>query len=80
MKIYRGYDGKLRLFRPDKNCERLVLSSTRVALLPFDLRELEKLIKAFMKLDGLRKFPRSLEALLSFVRIISDLWTIINAI
>jgi branched-chain amino acid aminotransferase len=60
MKIYRGYDGKLRLFRPDKNCERLVLSSTRVALPPFDPGELEKLIKAFMKLDGPRKLPRSL--------------------
>jgi branched-chain amino acid aminotransferase len=64
MKIYRGYDGKLRLFRPDKNCERLVLSSMRVALPPFDHRELEKLIKAFMKLDGPRKFPRSLKALI----------------
>jgi branched-chain amino acid aminotransferase len=60
MKIYRGYDGKLRLFRPDKNCERLVLSSMRVALPPFDPGELEKLIKAFMKLDGPRKLPRSL--------------------
>lgn len=80
MKIYRGYDGKLRLFRPDKNCERLVLSSTRVALPPFDPRELEKLIKEFMKLDGPRKFPRSLDAIISFVRIISDLWTIKNAV
>lgn len=26
MKVYRGYDGKLRLFRPDKNCARLVTS------------------------------------------------------
>lgn len=24
MKMYRGYDGKLRLFRPDANCERMV--------------------------------------------------------
>jgi branched-chain amino acid aminotransferase len=55
MKVYRGYDGKLRLFRPDKNCSRLVMSSTRVALPAFDPVELEKLIKALMKLDGARK-------------------------
>lgn len=24
MKLYRGYDGKLRLFRPDANCRRMV--------------------------------------------------------
>lgn len=24
MKMYRGYDGKLRLFRPDCNCKRMV--------------------------------------------------------
>lgn len=26
MKVYRGFDGKLRLFRPDLNCARLVTS------------------------------------------------------
>lgn len=57
MKVYRGYDGKLRLFRPDMNCNRLVMSSTRVALPAFNPEELEKLIKALMKLDGARKSP-----------------------
>jgi branched-chain amino acid aminotransferase len=56
MKIYRGYDGKLRLFRPNLNMARLVSSSTRVALPPFNPLELEKVLKAFMKLDG----PRTL--------------------
>lgn len=56
MKVYRGYDGKLRLFRPDKNCARLVLSSTRVTLPPFDPVELEKILKAFLAVDGPRKF------------------------
>ena len=55
MKVYRGYDGKLRLFRPDKNCARLVRSSTRVALPPFSPLELEKILKAFMALDGPRE-------------------------
>ena len=58
MKVYRGYDGKLRLFRPDKNCARLVTSSVRVALPPFNPGELEKILKAFLSLDGPRKSPR----------------------
>lgn len=29
MKVYRGFDGKLRLFRPDRNCARLVSSASR---------------------------------------------------
>ena len=52
MKVYRGFDGKLRLFRPDKNCKRMVVSSARVSLPAFDPKELEKLIKALMKIDG----------------------------
>ncbi|KAJ5032800.1 uncharacterized protein L3040_009392 [Drepanopeziza brunnea f. sp. 'multigermtubi'] len=59
MKVYRGYDGKLRIFRPDKNCARLVMSSGRVALPPFDPRELEKLLKAFLKVDGPKWLPKS---------------------
>ena len=55
MKAYRGYDGKLRLFRPDRNCQRLAMSSLRVALPGFDPVELEKLLKALMKLDGERE-------------------------
>lgn len=55
MKVYRGFDGKLRLFRPDKNCARLVTSSVRVALPPFNPLELEKILKAFLALDGPRK-------------------------
>lgn len=56
MKVYRGYDGKLRLFRPDLNCKRLAMSSVRVALPSFDPAELEKLLKALLKLDGPREY------------------------
>jgi len=59
MKVYRGYDGKLRLFRPDKNCARLMMSSARVALPTFNPLELEKLLKAFVKLDGPKWLPKS---------------------
>lgn len=52
MKVYRGYDGKLRLFRPDLNAARLDMSATRVTLPSFDTNEFVKLLKAFMKVDG----------------------------
>jgi branched-subunit amino acid aminotransferase/4-amino-4-deoxychorismate lyase len=65
MKVYRGYDGKLRLFRPDKNCARFVMSSARVALPTFNPLELEKLLKAFMKVDGPSE-PSQCRSVLSF--------------
>ena len=52
MKMYRGYDGKLRLFRPDCNCNRMLISATRISLPPFDPKELEKLIMALIAVDG----------------------------
>lgn len=58
MKVYRGYDGKLRLFRPEKNCKRLNMSSARVALPQFDAGELEKLMKALLAIDGPSEFIR----------------------
>ncbi|TAQ84842.1 hypothetical protein B7494_g6837 [Chlorociboria aeruginascens] len=68
MKVYRGYDGKLRFFRPEKNCARLVMSSTRVSLPAFDPLELEKLLKAFLKLDGPRWLPKSRPGNFLYVR------------
>jgi len=58
MKMYRGYDGKLRLFRPDANCRRMLISSTRIALPGFDPRELEKLIIAMISVDGPKWLPK----------------------
>jgi branched-chain amino acid aminotransferase len=59
MKMYRGYDGKLRLFRPDANCRRMLISSTRIALPGFGPGELEKLIKAMVAVDGPKWLPKS---------------------
>ncbi|CAG8949813.1 hypothetical protein HYFRA_00004137 [Hymenoscyphus fraxineus] len=59
MKMYRGYDGKLRLFRPDCNCKRMLISSTRIALPGFDPKELEKLIMAMIAVDGPKWLPKS---------------------
>ncbi|KAL3423870.1 branched-chain amino acid aminotransferase [Phlyctema vagabunda] len=68
MKVYRGYDEKLRVFRPDLNCARLLTSSARLALPEFDPPELEKLLKTFLGLDGPRWLPKSRPGNFLYVR------------
>ncbi|PWY73676.1 branched-chain amino acid aminotransferase II [Aspergillus heteromorphus CBS 117.55] len=58
MKVYRGYDGKLRLFRPDCNGERLVSSAQRASLPGFKFDELKVLIAKLMQIDGPRWLPK----------------------
>ena len=58
LKVYRGYDGKLRLFRPDCNANRMLMSSLRCSLPGFEPKELEKLIIALMSVDGPKWLPR----------------------
>lgn len=59
LKAYRGFDGKLRLFRPDCNARRFLSSSTRISLPAFDTDALEQLILALMTVDGPKWLPRS---------------------
>ncbi|KAM0256592.1 hypothetical protein ACHAQJ_004879 [Trichoderma viride] len=59
LKVYRGYDGKLRIFRPDCNCARMHLSAGRISLPLFDSAELQKLIIALLAVDGPRWLPRN---------------------
>ncbi|KAF5661960.1 branched-chain amino acid aminotransferase [Fusarium circinatum] len=54
MKVYRGYDDRVRLFRPDRNARRLVMSAERVSLPSFDPEQLVELIKALVRVDGKR--------------------------
>lgn len=58
LKAYRGFDGKLRLFRPDCNARRFLTSATRISLPGFNVDELEKLILALMATDGPKWLPR----------------------
>ncbi|KAI5860306.1 branched-chain amino acid aminotransferase [Durotheca rogersii] len=58
LKAYRGFDGKLRLFRPDCNAARLLTSSLRISLPAFSPAEVEKLIIALMAVDGPKWLPR----------------------
>lgn len=57
LKAYRGRDGALRLFRPDRNANRMRHSAARVSLPVFPPSELEKLIVALLSVDGRRWLP-----------------------
>ena len=59
LKLYRGYDGRLRLFRPDCNARRMLNSATRIALPGFDPIELQKLIETICAVDGEKWLPSS---------------------
>ncbi|KAM3558476.1 hypothetical protein ARSEF4850_004593 [Beauveria asiatica] len=58
LKVFRGYDGRLRVFRPDRNCARMNMSAGRISLPTFPPAELEKLILALLEVDGPRWLPR----------------------
>lgn len=58
MKAYKDKNGRIRLFRPDKNMARLNKSSARIALPTFDGETLTKLIGELVKLDS-RFIPES---------------------
>lgn len=57
LKLYRGHDGKLRLFRPGQNCQRMALSAARIALPVPDPAQLEELIVRLASVDGTKWLP-----------------------
>lgn len=59
LKAYRGHDGKLRMFRTDRNTRRLLMSAERISLPRFDPDELEKLIYELLSVDGAKWLPTS---------------------
>lgn len=58
LKLYRGHDGALRLFRVRRNCERMRRSATRISLPDFEPAELEKLIRKLCAVDGKKWLPK----------------------
>ncbi|KAK2741270.1 hypothetical protein FQN55_008367 [Onygenales sp. PD_40] len=59
LKVYRGYDGRARLFRPNLNAARLLRSATRLCLPSFDPAELEKLLVRFAAVEAPKWAPES---------------------
>jgi len=68
LKCYRGFDGKLRLFRSRRNAERMLMSSLRISLPGFDPCELEKLMIKLLSVDGPRWIPRSRPGTFMYLR------------
>ncbi|KAF2420560.1 branched-chain amino acid aminotransferase II [Tothia fuscella] len=68
MKLYRGYDGRLRLFRPQLNCARMLLSSARIALPGFNPDELLKLIVKLCATDGEKWLPKERPGSFLYIR------------
>lgn len=68
MKLYRGHDGKLRLFRPHLNAKRMLMSATRIALPGFDPEELLKLVVKLCATDGEKWLPKSRPGSFLYVR------------
>jgi len=68
MKLYRGFDGKLRLFRPELNCNRMLMSSTRIALPGFDPAELLRLIVKLCVTDGPKWLPKDQKGSFLYIR------------
>eukprot|EP00039_Didymoeca_costata_P013009 m.191848 g.191848 ORF g.191848 m.191848 type:complete len:411 (+) comp15649_c0_seq2:184-1416(+) len=52
LKAYKGTDGKVRLFRPDLNMERMNRSAARLALPTFDCHEFRQCIEELVRLDA----------------------------
>ncbi|XP_071453191.1 branched-chain-amino-acid aminotransferase, cytosolic [Hetaerina americana] len=51
MKAYRGVDGRIRLFRPDRNMERMNRSAVAAVLPTFDGEELVSCIRRLIEID-----------------------------
>ncbi|KAK5127435.1 hypothetical protein LTR85_006774 [Meristemomyces frigidus] len=68
LKLYRGYDGRLRLFRVSRNCARMRKSAARIALPDFDPKALEKMIIALCAQDGAKWLPKSRAGSFLYVR------------
>lgn len=51
MKVYRGVDGKLRMFRPDLNMQRMNASAISAGLPTFENLELINCLKRLVQID-----------------------------
>jgi len=68
MKLYRGHDGALRLFRPHLNAHRMLFSATRIALPAFNPSQLLSLIVKLCATDGPKWLPPSRPCSFLYIR------------
>ncbi|KXS94337.1 hypothetical protein AC578_4408 [Pseudocercospora eumusae] len=68
LKLYRGVDGRLRLFRPDLNAKRMQKSAARVSLPDFPPEQLVLLIDALAAIDAPRWLPKDSVGTYLYVR------------
>ncbi|KAJ0380280.1 hypothetical protein COL26b_001394 [Colletotrichum chrysophilum] len=68
LKVYRGFDGKLRVFRLERNAARFRVSAQRMALPDFEPSEVKKLIMALLSVDGDRWLPKDRPGSFLYVR------------
>lgn len=68
LKLYRGDDGKLRLFRPLDNCVRMANSASRISLPSFEPEQLLKLIRKLCEIDGPRWLPKDRKGTFLYIR------------
>ncbi|KAJ6178238.1 hypothetical protein N7519_008699 [Penicillium mononematosum] len=68
LKAYRGEDGKLRMFRTDRNSRRFLMSAGRISLPHFDPDELEKLIHKLVSVEGSKWLPKDRAGQFLYVR------------
>ncbi|KAF2086147.1 putative branched-chain-amino-acid aminotransferase [Saccharata proteae CBS 121410] len=67
-KLYRGHDGRLRLFRPDCNAARMLVSASRIALPGFAPAELQKLVAKLCAVDGPKWLPNEAAGNFLYIR------------
>lgn len=58
MKVYRGHDGNLRLFRPEYNCARMLASTLRIGLPEFNPAQLLDLIRKLCAMECPKWLPK----------------------
>ncbi|KAH7633865.1 hypothetical protein SMAC4_05595 [Sordaria macrospora] len=68
LKVFRGFDGKLRLFRPNLNAKRLLMSTLRISLPGFDPVEVEKLVAKLVAVDGAKWLPKTRPGSFLYIR------------
>ena len=68
LRLYRGYDGKLRLFRANLNARRMAKSADRISLPSFDPDEWLKLLIKLCQTDGPRWLPKDAVGTFLYIR------------